>query len=193
MFLHLAKAFRVLMVAPVMALVMLLILYIRVPSVFGSPLFFAAAVLFLTVLPLLGYPLQPLFPHFREKGREGQRTLAMIFAVAGYIAGCGLAFFTHAPGGLKVIFLSYLFSGALVVLFNKLLHLRASGHACGVAGPFAILACFGQWASVLGVPILAVVWWSSLKTHRHTAGQLAAGTVIPLAGLLAAVLLFPMR
>lgn len=179
------------MVAPLMALVMLLVLFIRTPAAFGSPALFAASVAFLTVLPLLGYPLQRFIPHFKNKGREGQRTLAMIFAVAGYVLGCVLAFAARAPGKLKVIFLAYLLSGVFVVLLNKLLHVRASGHACGVAGPFAILACFGQWAAALGLPLLAVVWWSSLKTHRHTLWQLTAGTLVPLAALAVAVALVP--
>ena len=172
-----------------MALVMLIILYVWAPATFGNPAFFISSVVFLTVLPLLAYPLQPLFPHFRDRGREGQRTLAMVFAVAGYLLGSGEAFLANAPVRLKVIFLSYLLSGFLVVLFNKLLHVRASGHACGMAGPFAILASFGQWAGCLGAPLLAVVWWSSLKTARHTPGQLIAGTVLPLFALMAATVL----
>ena len=186
---HLAKAFRILTVAPLMALVLIVILYTRDPAAFGSPALLASAVVFLTLLPLLAYPLQPLFPRYRGKGREGQRTLAMIFAVAGYVLGCGAAWLTQAPDRLKIIFLCYLLSGILVVLFNKLLHVRASGHACGVAGPFAVLAACGQWAGCLGIPLLAAVWWSSLKTGRHTPGQLIAGTVLPLLALAAAAAL----
>ena len=173
-----------------MALVMLIILYACDPAAFGSPLLFVCSAVFLTALPLLAYPLQPLFPHFRSKGREGQRNLAMIFAVAGYILGCGAAFFAHAPKRLLIVFATYLLSGVLVVAFNRLSHVRASGHACGMAGPFAMLASFGLWAAgCLGIPLLAVVWWSSLKTGRHTASQLFAGTLIPLFALGAATAL----
>lgn len=189
MMLHVAKTLRVLTVAPLMALVMLIVLFAKDPAAIGGLGLFAASVGFLTVLPLLGYPLQPLFPHFRGKGREGQRNLAMIFAVLGYILGCVTAFAAHAPERLKIIFLAYLFSGVLVVLFNFLLHIRASGHACGVAGPFAILAFFGQWAGCLGVIPLAIVWWSSLKAGRHTLEQLIAGTILPFFGLTLASLL----
>lgn len=177
------------MVAPFMALVMLVILYVRAPADFGNPALFASSIVFLTVLPLLAYPFQPLLPHFRNRGREGQRTLAMLFAVTGYVLGCIAAFFSNAPDKLKIIFFSYLFSGILVLLFNKLFHVKASGHACGVAGPFAILASFGQWAGFIGVPLLAVVWWSSLKTGRHTPRQLIAGTALPIFALAAATAL----
>lgn len=186
--LHVAKVLRVLTVAPLMALIMLAVLFFRDPVAIGGPGFFAASVGFLTVLPLMAYPLQPVCPHFRGKGREGQRTLAMIFAVLGYILGCGMAFAAKAPEKLRIIFLGYLFSGILVALFN-LLHVRASGHACGVTGPFVILALFGQWAGCLGVIPLAVVWWSSLKAKRHTPEQLIAGTILPFFGLAAATVL----
>jgi hypothetical protein len=186
---HLAKIFRILAVAPIMALLMLAILCMQDPVIFGNPALFASSVVFLTLLLLLAYPLQALFPYYRCKGREGQRTLAMIFAVAGYFLGCVVAFLAQAPDRLKIIFLCYLFSGILLVLFNKLLHARVSGHACGVAGPFAILAFFGQWAGCLGFPMLAVVWWSSLKMGRHTPGQLIIGTVLPLFALAAATAL----
>lgn len=189
MVLHIAKALRILTVAPLMALVMLLVLFFRDPAAIGGPGFFAAAVVCLTVLPLLAYPLQPVFPHFRGRGREGQRTLAMIFAVLGYVGGCVLAFAAHAPARLKIIFLAYLFSGILVVVFNLLLHVRASGHACGVTGPFAILAFFGQWAGCLGIVPILIVWWSSLKAKRHTPEQLIAGTILPFFALTAAALL----
>lgn len=186
---RLAKAIRILTVAPFMAFVMLVVLFVRDSAAFGTPALFAASIMFLTLFPLLAYPLQPLFARYRGKGREGQRTLAMIFAVAGYVLGCAMAFLAHSPDRLKIIFLSYLFSGVLMILFNKLIQVRASGHACGVAGPFAILAFFGQWVSCLGILLLAVVWWSSLKAGRHTPGQLIAGTALPFFALAAAAAL----
>ncbi|HEX2937307.1 MAG TPA: hypothetical protein VHO66_00100 [Ruminiclostridium sp.] len=186
---YIAKVCRIVTVAPFMAGTMLVVLFINNPVVFGNSAFFAAALVFLTVLPLLAYPLQPLFSHYRSKGREGQRTLAMLFAAAGYVLGCALAFIAHAPNSLKIIFLSYLFSAILIILFNKLIHVRASGHACGVAGPFAILVFFGQLAGFLGIIPLVIVWWSSLKAKRHTPGQLIVGTALPFLALAAAMTL----
>ena len=185
---HFAKVLRILTVAPLMALVMLILLYLKMPAAFGNPILFAAAIVFLTGFPLLAYPLQPLFRRYRGKGREGQRTLAMIFAVIGYLLGYAAALLAHAPRPLKIIFLAYLFSGILVVVFNKVFPVRASGHACGVAGPFVILAFFGQWTCLLGILPTAAVWWSSLKANRHTPVQLAEGTVLPFIALAAAAL-----
>jgi hypothetical protein len=185
----LTKAVRVLTVAPLMALLMLTILYFRDPAIFGGILYYILSVVFLTVFPLLAYPLQPLFRAFRGKGREGQRTLAIYFAVAGYIGGCLAAALFGAPKGVWVIFLCYLASGALVLLVNKLLHFKASGHACGVTGPFILLLYFGRTAGFLGIPLLALVWASSIAMKRHTALQLLGGSAIPLLALTIAVLI----
>ncbi len=174
---------RVITVAPVMALVMLLILYLKSPALFGSPLHFALLVLFLVVLPLSAYPLQPLIKKFKDKGREGQRTLAMIFAVAGYVLGCLFALIFGAPKDVLVIFLSYLLSGFFVALINKLFHFKASGHACGVTGPFLLLVYFGHPIGYIGFAFLALAWASSLYMKRHTNLQLAAGGAIPFAAL----------
>lgn len=178
-----AYIIRVITVAPIMALVMLLVLFFRDPQLYGSPLHFVFGVLFLVVLPLLAYPLQPLIKKYKDKGREGQRALAIIFAVAGYILGCVSALVLGAPSGVLIIFLSYLFSGLLVFLCTKLLHFRASGHACGVTGPFLLLVYFGQLIGYIGIPVLLVSWLSSVYMKRHTHPQLLVGALIPFAAL----------
>ena len=158
-----AKIVRVLTVAPIMALLMLVIMYFNKSELFGSLTNFILSIVFLTILPLLAYPFQPLIKKFKDKGREGQRTLAMIFAVAGYICGCLSALLLRAPKFVLIIYLTYLLSGALIMLFNKLFHLKASGHACGVTGPFALLVCFGQTCGYIGIPVLAAVYLASIS------------------------------
>jgi hypothetical protein len=178
-----AEIIRKFTVAPIMAFIMLVTLYLKDPSLFDGFTNFILSILFLTIFPLLAYPLQPFIKQYKNKGREGQRTLAMIFAVAGYIGGCLSGLLLHAPKSIRIIYLCYLLSGALITLFNRFLHLRASGHACGVTGPLIILMYFGLATGYLGVPILAVVWWASLKMRRHTIWQLVGGSVISIVAL----------
>lgn len=185
-----AYAIRIITVAPLMALVMLLVLVLRAPQTFGVPGMFWLSAFFLVVLPLLAYPLQPLIGPFKHKGREGQRTLALIFAVAGYFLGCVFAAVLGAPRGVWFIFLSYMLSGSLVALFNKVFHFRASGHACGVTGPFMLLVYFGQPAGYAGFAVLAVVWLASLAMKRHTTAQIIVGALIPFAALVILLLAF---
>ena len=115
----LAKAIRVVTVAPLMALLLLALLFALRPSVFGNTLNLILAVFFLVVLPLLAYPLQPLVPGFKTKGRDGQRSLAMWMASLGYILGLVTVFFLPVSNYLLVIYLTYLISGVSLVLLNK--------------------------------------------------------------------------
>jgi hypothetical protein len=179
----LAKIIRVLTVAPIMALVMLLILYIKEPALFGGAANFILGIMFLTVLPLLAYPLQPVVKGYKDKGREGQRSLAIIFAVAGYVLGCLSAIVLGAPINVFVIYLSYLLSGALVLVTNKVFHYKASGHACGIAGPSILLVYFGQPCGYIGIAVLLIAWLSSLYMKRHTTLQFVVGQTIPFVAL----------
>ncbi|MBQ9112496.1 MAG: hypothetical protein IJY08_02840 [Clostridia bacterium] len=179
-----AKVIRVMTVAPVMAMATLCTLFIVNPSLFGKWYLFAIAMLFLGVLPLLAYPLQPFIPKFKDKGREGQRTLAMLFAVSGYILGCLTNLFLGAPVALWIIYLDYLISGALILVFNKLFHLRASAHACGVAGPTALIMYLGVPAALIpGIVLYFSALWASLKMKRHTWQQFIGGAAISLSVL----------
>ena len=180
-----AKTVRIITLAPLMALATLITLYVNEPQLFGAnAINLWLAILFLTVLPILAYPLQPVIPGFKGKGREGQRNLAMVFAVSGYTLGCITNLFLKAPEELWLIYLTYLISGAAIVFVNKKLHIRASAHACGIIGPAVMLAAFGIPAALLvGVPLHFAALWASLKMKRHTVPQYVAGSIIPIAVL----------
>ena len=85
------RIIRILTVPPVFALALLVTAYCCMPGVFASPGELLGFILCLSVLPVLGYPLQRVLPRFREKGREGQRSLAMLFSAAGYLLGLAAA------------------------------------------------------------------------------------------------------
>ena len=107
----------------------------------------------------------------------------MVFAVVGYVGGLIFAIATQSTQDVIVIYISYLISGLLVGLINKVLHFRASGHACGVAGPFMLMVYFGQPIGYLGIIVLAITWLASLYMKRHTWPQLLAGNAIPFVSL----------
>jgi hypothetical protein len=181
---------RVLTVAPLMALVMLLILYFHDAAFFGNTLHFALAIVFLVVFPLLAYPLQRFSPKYKDKSREGQRALAFVFAVSGYVLGCAAVLILPTPTNVLIIYVSYLLSGVIAIVLNRLLHFKASGHACGIVGPFLLLIYFGSAAGFVGFAVLAAAWAASIYMKRHTHAQLVAGGLIPFAalGLVAAAL-----
>lgn len=190
--LKIAKFARIITVAPLMALITLCTLFWRVPTVFGGKVLpFVLGIFFLTVLPLLAYPLQPVIPYFKERGREGQRNLAMIFAVSGYILGCITNIFVGHTVQLWIVYLIYLFSGMSILVLNKVFHLRASAHACGVAGPAVMLAYFGVlWALIFGIIFYVAAFISSLIMKRHTWQQFIGGTLVPIAALVILHIIF---
>ena len=178
-----AKLIRVVTVVPIIALALLLILYNVRPGIFEGPFRFALSIVFLVLLPILAYPLQPVVPKFRDMGREGQRSLAMVAANLGYIAGIVFALLSDSSRGLLIIYLTYFLSGLLIVLFNKVLKLRASGHACGIAGPMVTLVYFCGPVALWGIVILAAAWWASIVMRRHTHPELILGSLLPVAAL----------
>lgn len=185
----LALIIRVATIPPVMAMLLLLILYFTRFEIFGNLLNLILAVVFLVILPVLAYPLQPVVPYFKRKGRDGQRSLAMWMASAGYVLGLITALLIPVPRDLLIIYLTYLISGVIMVLLNKVFKIKASGHACGVAGPiFSLIFFLGPWVA-FGVLLLAPVFWASLSMKRHDKSELVIGTTVPTCALLLAVLL----
>ena len=182
----LAMIIRYISVAPIVAFCLLTILFTVKPEIIGSLLVYLLNVGFLTVLPLAAYPLQMCFPYFRHKGREGQRDLAMLMAVIGYVCAAIATIIAGAPFTALAVSLTYLISGIFIAIFNKLFKIRASGHACGVSGPIATAAFFlGPWY-LLGFLLLPIVYWASLYVKRHDWPQLLWGTVIPWLALILA-------
>ena len=174
--------FRKIARPPIFAAAFLLVLYVTDPAIFGAWWQLLFGIFALGVLPILGYPLQKYIPPFKDRGREGQRSLAMLFCFGGYLLGTVWAVCTQAPAPLLMTYLCYLSCGIGMLIFNTLFRLKASGHACGIMGPvFALLIYFRLYlfAAIGGVLALAV-FASSVCTGEHTKGQLLGGSAIAL-------------
>ncbi len=171
----LAFCIRVLTGPPLMVAVLLLLLFRYRTDVFANGGQLAAAILFLGVLPAAAYPLSWL-PGLREKGREFQRNLAFLTSFCGYGLGWLYGrFFTDQPL-LILIFTVYLVSVLLLLAMNKGLRLRASGHACAVAGPLLIASFLFQWpAQLVCVLLFAASFWGSVAFRRHTVSEFLLG------------------
>ena len=180
-----AAIFRKAARPPIFAAAFLVILFVADPAYIGPPWQLAFGIFALGVLPILGYPLQRFIPPFKDRGREGQRSLAMLFSFSGYAIGTIVAYIASAPARLKMIYLEYLLCGIAMLVINKAFHLKASGHACGIVGPVAMLYYFGLLIpAVIGTAIIVPVFVSSIKTKQHTYPQLIGGSAIPIAVLL---------
>lgn len=104
------KMIRILTVAPFMAIITLSILLIFRKEVYPNLWYYLFSLCFLGLLPLLAYPLQRFIPPFKNQGRRGQRNLAIVFAVIGYILGCIVGLFASYTKELWLIYLEYLLS-----------------------------------------------------------------------------------
>ena len=139
------KIIRRFTVPPVFATALLIIVYITHTNYFGSIWHLLGALFFLAALPTLAYPFQRFIPKYKDRGREGQRSLAMIFSFAGYLIGTLTAFIFSAPIELKIIYMEYLLCGIGMILLNKVFKIKASGHACGIVGPVIMFIYFGLY------------------------------------------------
>ena len=182
------KFIRRITIPPVFAASLLLIVYIVHTSYFGSIWHFVGALFFLSVLPTLAYPMQKYISKYKDRGREGQRSLAMIFSFVGYLLGTATAFIASAPIGPKIIYLEYLLCGIGMLLLNKGFKIKASGHACGIVGPVLLFVYFGLYIpAIIGAALILPVYISSVRTKQHTLSQLIGGSTIPVVVLLAIV------
>ncbi len=178
-------------IPPVFAVVLLVSVYFSYPKSVESIWHVIGGIFFLALLPVLAYPLQKYIPKFKDKGRDGQRCLAMLFSFAGYLLGTVLAFALGAPEIVKLLYAEYLLCGISMLVLNKVFHMKASGHACGVVGPVFMMLYLRMYipaavCAALVIPVFA----SSLKIKRHTVGQLLGGSAIPLVALLILHFLF---
>lgn len=175
---------RKITIPPVFAVVLLLAVFFGHNKLVGSVWHLLGGVAFLAILPTLAYPLQKFIPGFKDKGRDGQRSLAMIFSFVGYLLGTLVAFVFQAPAIVKIIYLEYLFCGISMLVFNKVFKLKASGHACGVIGPVLMMVYFKLYIPAIVCALFSVpVFIASVHTKRHTPMQLLGGALIPIAML----------
>ena len=186
-----AKIVRFVTVPPlVVTAVMTILLFLE--DVFPTVLDYALTVLFLGFLPVLAYPLQKLVPAWRRGGRTVQRRLAFIVTPLSYAGAVIAAVLRRAIPDLLYISVVYLLSVVLLLLFNKLTPLRASGHACGLAGTVILPCLFIGWRAILpGVLLFGLAFWASVRLKRHTAREFLLGAA--LAALAAFVCFFFIR
>ena len=113
----------------------------------------------------------------REERRSGQRTYALYCSIAGYAVGFAWSMLGAHSADIKVLFTSYVISVVVLIVLNKLVGFKISGHACSSTAPLVLATWKLGWALLpLGLLILALVYYSSLKLSRHTLPQLLAGS-----------------
>jgi hypothetical protein len=185
------KIIRIVTLAPLLAGFSAVMIALFCPDVFPSLWHLGYTLAFLTVLPLTAYPLQRFIPKFKDKGRSGQRILAMIFAVAGYILCLVANALFSASAGMWLVTLEYFISGVLILIFNKVLHIKLSAHGCGTVGPVFLLLYFGlPLPAAIMCVLSALSYYASIRAKHHTLPQLIGGSALSVCVLVLLAVLF---
>jgi hypothetical protein len=185
-----SKIISILSVAPMIALYVVTAIYFHDKSLFDGAAWYCILIGFLTILPLSAYFLEHILPSFKDQGRKGERELAFIMCVTGYVLGTLLSFIFKAPRAVKLIFSSYLVTGGVLAVINGLMKFKASGHACGAAGPYLVLLYYlgpKVWYAIL---ILIPVFWARMAMGRHTLKELAYGALEGMSATALTLLIF---
>ena len=187
----LALQLRALTVPPVLVSAMLLLLYFFNNKVFESLEQLLVSLLLLVIIPFSAYPLSYAVPAVRKRGRGGQRTLALVCSLIGYAGALLYSFLFPVSPELFLIFITYFISVAILTFCTSVLKLKASGHACGTAGPLVFLVYFVGAAALVPCLVIAVaVVWSSLYLKRHTVMELVLGAAAAVCSLLITLAIF---
>lgn len=186
---RIAKIIRMITVPPVMVILLSIMLYAGRKTMFWSNADAAAAMIFLGVVPILAYPMQKWIPGFRDQGREGQRKLAFIFNIIGYLAAWGYGLLMRVSPELEQLFTAYLLSVLLLSAANQFLKIRASGHACSTIAPVFFAGYFLDVGKTLFFLVMAMASiWASIYLKRHQPKDIIAGVLVFVCSFFMAVL-----
>lgn len=175
---NLSILIRVISIPPIMIFALLTILYRSDPGMFLTQRDLVMSLICLALIPALAYPLSALIPALHRKGREGQRTLALFLSAFGYLLAWVYGLISACSSKLFLIYTTYLLSVIILLIFNKVIKLRASGHACSISGPIVFACCFlGTKAVVTSISMYSMILWASLASKRHTLKEFAFGTL----------------
>ncbi len=176
--LRLAHIIRIVSVPPVMVAALLVLLFTLRDDVFASTAEMLISMTGLAIFPVLAYPLSVAIPSIRKKGRDGQRSLAMYLSAVGYLGVFIYGFAAGVGNDVKLIYTGYFMSVIILLLANKVFHVRASGHACSVSGPLVYTAYFlGVWGLVTCIALWGIIFWASIAMKRHTVKEYFLGTL----------------
>lgn len=184
---RLAKGIRIVTIPPVLAAVMLLILYQRYGGTFALHTELITAVLLLAVTPMLAYPIAAVC-----KGRDRRKTerkLAFLFNLIGYLCALLIGSIFHYSHMLMTIFAAYATAVVLLTLLNQLTTIRASGHACSCVLPYLFLVRWLEpWVLLILVPLYAAEFWASVELKRHTVLEFLWGSIVAAVSFLLSLL-----
>lgn len=189
-----AKWIRILTTPQISAMILVSILAVRRKAIFHGIWDYGVSVFFLGIFPLLAYPIAHVIPAVRGMGRKGERQLAFVFCLLGYLILNIYGLCVCVDQRLSLLYEMYFFSGLILVSVNVFLHIKASGHACGITGPILLAGSLmgWQWSAIFTVVFLLSAW-ASLTLERHTMREFILGSACCVAGFVIGMILMNAR
>jgi len=137
---------------------------------------YAWAMLFLCVIPLFSlFFYIPAGNEDKLKTARRQRVASFVIMLVSYPAGWLVLALIGAPRVFTAVAATYTFVTLGLIIFNLLLHYKASGHAAGVSGPVAIMIyIYGAIATPLLI-LLPLITWARLAAEGHNLWQTVVG------------------
>lgn len=184
-----AHVVRVVTIPPLMIATLLCMLYFAKGFSFASRIDMSVAFAGLVLLPVLAYPVWSVFGNKTSDKRKGQRRLAFIFSIIGYVC-CFIYSLRFGTDAIREIFYTYFFTVILLELLNKVFHVRASGHAASSISPVVFSAAYLSLAVTCAFVILFTgSVWASIYLKRHKWQDIIAGVCSMLASFILAKLI----
>lgn len=165
---------------PVLSGLLLTFLYFKLPAAEPNALKgLIWALVFVSIIPLTS-----LFFYIPVRNEEKkitvhrQRTASFVMMMVSYPIGWVVLSQIHAPRIFTAMAATYTFVTVGLIVFNLLLHYKASGHAAGVSGPVAsMIFLYGVIATPL-LLLLPLVTWARLAAKGHNFWQTVVGATL---------------
>jgi hypothetical protein len=177
---------------PVMTGLLILYLYLRMPASLPNRLpAFLIALLFLSIIPLCSlFFYIPGKAQTREAVAHRQRVASFVFMAVSYPAGALALYLIGSPRIFTATAMSYTLITLGLIVFNLLIHYKASGHAAGVAGPVASLIYLYGWMASPLLALLPLVTWARVMAKGHNTWQMVVGAALSLTIAVAVLYVF---
>jgi len=177
---------------PVMTGLLVLYLYFRLPADTPNRLpAFLIALLFLSIIPLCSlFFYIPGKEIVREKVVHRQRVASFVFMAVSYPAGALALYLMNSPRIFTAMAMSYTLITLGLIIFNLLIHYKASGHAAGVAGPVASLIYLFGWIATPLLALLPIVTWARVMAKGHSTWQMIVGAALSLSIAVAVLFIY---
>jgi len=173
---NIAKFIRIATVPPFMVAYLLIALN-SITNFFEKKLDIIVSWVGLVILPLLAYLIHRIVPALYSKGRECQRNLAFVFSLIGYLL-CFIYGIVRRKSKTQMFLFTYFFAVLFLTIINKLISVRASGHALSSISPAIFSFIYVNFMFGLIFLILFFISvWASLYIKRHKVGDIVSGVI----------------